>query len=104
MRYQTELATNVAALKAAGVDADTSDAARRCRRRSRRCAPAWPTLASAVAGAHEHAADRSRRRRTSATRSSRRWPRSATAADTLEGLVADDLWPLPTYQEMLYIL
>jgi glutamine synthetase len=26
------------------------------------------------------------------------------AADELEGLVADDLWPLPTYQEMLYIL
>jgi glutamine synthetase len=27
-----------------------------------------------------------------------------TAADTLESLVADDLWPLPTYQEMLYVL
>ncbi len=26
------------------------------------------------------------------------------AADTLEGMVADDLWALPTYQEMLYIL
>jgi glutamine synthetase len=26
------------------------------------------------------------------------------AADTLEGIVADDLWPLPSYQEMLYIL
>lgn len=26
------------------------------------------------------------------------------AADTLEGLVAENLWPLPTYQEMLYIL
>ena len=26
------------------------------------------------------------------------------AADTLEGVVADDLWPLPTYQEMLHIL
>ena len=26
------------------------------------------------------------------------------AADALEGMVADDLWPLPTYQEMLYIL
>ncbi len=26
------------------------------------------------------------------------------AADALEGLVADDLWPLPTYQEMLNIL
>jgi len=24
-------------------------------------------------------------------------------ADTLEGLVADDLWPLATYQEMLFI-
>jgi glutamine synthetase len=27
-----------------------------------------------------------------------------TAADSLEGVVADDLWPLPTYQEMLHIL
>ena len=26
------------------------------------------------------------------------------AADALEHLVADDLWPLPTYQEMLFIL
>jgi glutamine synthetase len=26
------------------------------------------------------------------------------AADTLESIVADDLWPLPSYQEMLYIL
>ena len=27
-----------------------------------------------------------------------------TAADTLEALVADDLWPLPNYEEMLFIL
>ncbi|HSZ29199.1 MAG TPA: hypothetical protein VK784_05490, partial [Pseudonocardiaceae bacterium] len=27
-----------------------------------------------------------------------------SAADLLEGIVADDLWPLPTYQEMLFIL
>ena len=26
-----------------------------------------------------------------------------TAGDKLEGMVADDLWPLPTYQEMLFI-
>jgi glutamine synthetase len=26
------------------------------------------------------------------------------AADSLEDVVADDLWPLPTYQEMLFIL
>ena len=24
-------------------------------------------------------------------------------ADTLEGLIANDIWPLPTYQEMLFI-
>jgi glutamine synthetase len=27
-----------------------------------------------------------------------------SAADSLEAMVADDLWPLPTYQEMLFIL
>ncbi len=27
-----------------------------------------------------------------------------TAADILETIVADDLWPLPTYQEMLFVL
>lgn len=26
------------------------------------------------------------------------------ATDTLESIVAEDLWPLPPYQEMLYIL
>jgi glutamine synthetase len=26
-----------------------------------------------------------------------------SVADRLETLVADDLWPLPTYQEMLFI-
>jgi glutamine synthetase len=25
------------------------------------------------------------------------------ASDDLEGMVADDMWPLPTYQEMLFI-
>jgi glutamine synthetase len=27
-----------------------------------------------------------------------------SVADTLETLIADDLWPLATYQEMLFIL
>jgi glutamine synthetase len=25
-------------------------------------------------------------------------------ADILEAMIADDLWPLPTYQEMLFIM
>jgi glutamine synthetase len=26
-----------------------------------------------------------------------------TATDALEGVISDELWPLPTYQEMLFI-
>ena len=33
----------------------------------------------------------------------RRWTTSATIADRLEKIVADDLWPLPKYSEMLFI-
>ena len=47
---------------------------------------------------------RSRRRPTRATICSPRWRRYVPRADELEHLVADDLWPLPTYQEMLFIL
>ena len=36
--------------------------------------------------------------------SCRPWTPVRPAADALETLVADDLWPLPTYQEMLFIL
>ena len=102
LRYQTELAQNVAALKAAGVEADTCDA--RGGLRPGRRAPRRPRRPRAR-----------RRRRPRATRASAEatYVRDAVipamaavreAADALEGVVADDLWPLPTYQEMLYIL
>ena len=42
-------------------------------------------------------------RSTPATSSSPRWRRSREAADKLEKVVADDLWPLPKYEEMLFI-
>jgi glutamine synthetase len=101
LRYQTELASNVAALKAAGVEADVSTletvsapiAALRA---------GLVELASAVSGAHHtEGLDEATYCRDSIL------PAMAAvreAADTLEGLVADDLWALPTYQEMLYIL
>ena len=102
MRYQTELATNVAALKAAGVEADTSTleavsapiAALRA---------GLADLAAAVAG---RAPRRSGIEEATYCRDSVLPAMAAVreAADTLEGLVADDLWSLPTYQEMLYIL
>ena len=101
MRYQTELASNVAALKAAGVEADlsllqeisTPIAALRA---------GLSTLADAIA--HEHAEESIE---AAAYMRDTVLPAMTTvreAADILEGLVADDLWSLPTYQEMLYIL
>ena len=101
LRYQTELAGNVAALRAAGVDADLSTL--------ESVSAPLADLRAGVAAlgaavAHDHPAD---------PLAAATYCRDAlvpamaairTAADTLEGLVADDLWPLPTYQEMLYIL
>lgn len=101
MRYQTELAQNVAALKAAGVEpsmvaleaisAPLSDLS--------------AALASLKMALSEHSAD-------SALSEAKHAQEALLpamdavrcAADTLESVVADDLWPLPTYQEMLYIL
>jgi glutamine synthetase len=101
IRYQTELASNVAALKAAGVEADTSTL-------EAVTAPitalraGLAALSSAIEGAHEHEGIEE-----AAYCRDTVLPAMAAvreAADELEGLVADDLWPLPTYQEMLYIL
>ncbi len=101
IRYQTELAANVAALRAAGVEADLStlQAVSTPLGELRR---ALGVLAELIG--HEHGDD------SLATATELRdkvLPAMAavrSAADELESLVADDLWSLPTYQEMLYIL
>jgi glutamine synthetase len=101
MRYQTELAGNVAALKAAGVEADTSlleavslpvaDLRQRL-------------VALADVIAHEHPEDGMEAATYCRDTVLPAMAAVRSAADVLEGLVADDLWSLPTYQEMLYIL
>ncbi len=101
IRYQTEVAHNLGALKAAGVDPDVSALDEitvpltdlRAALAGLRAALAAETDEAAFAEA-EHARDEL-------------LPAMAavrSAADQLEGVVADDLWPLPTYQEMLFIL
>ncbi|MET0956320.1 MAG: hypothetical protein ABWY68_10255 [Cryobacterium sp.] len=101
VRHQTEVAVNVGALKAAGVDADTAPLLAvsgpitelRDALATLKAALAEETGHEALAEA-EHARDAL-------------LPAMAavrTAADALEEIVADDLWPLPTYQEMLFIL
>ena len=101
VRHQTEMALNVGALKGAGVEADTTElvavsgtiAALRSALAELKAALATDVGETARAQA-EHARDAL-------------LPAMAAvreAADELEGVVADDLWPLPSYQEMLYIL
>jgi glutamine synthetase len=101
VRYQTELAANVAALRAAGVDADLADleaisgpiADLRAALATLKDALAEDSGHDALAEG-EHARDAL-------------LPAMASvrgAADVLEEIVADDLWPLPTYQEMLFML
>jgi len=100
LRYQTEIAQNAAALKAAGVSSNSE-------------------LLTALTGAindlikgigvlekaQSYHADGSPYEHAKHMRSDV-FPALTTvraAADRLETLVADDLWPLPTYREMLFI-
>jgi glutamine synthetase len=101
VRHQTEIAQNLAALKAAGVEIDTAPldevstplAALRSGLATLRAALAVEVGHEALAEA-EHAY----------TELLPAMLEVRAAADLLEELVADDLWPLPTYQEMLFIL
>jgi glutamine synthetase len=101
MRYQTEVAQNIATLKAAGMEPSTTlltqvsapIAELTSGLADLRKALEDPTASTAVAES-----ERARDALLPAIQNVR------VAADTLEGIVADDLWPLPTYQEMLYIL
>ncbi len=101
IRYQTELAENVAALKAAGVGASTS-ALEAVSSPITHLEAGLAQLKSALADhSAESAYDEAKHAHDALL------PAMAAvraAADTLESVVADDLWPLPTYQEMLYIL
>jgi glutamine synthetase len=100
-RYQTELATNLASLKAIDAEGDTTSfdevsssiAALRAGISALRQA-----LGDGEASSAEDEARHSQKKLIPAMASVR------VAADVLEGLTADDLWPLATYQEMLYIL
>ncbi|WP_028473606.1 glutamine synthetase III [Nocardioides alkalitolerans] len=101
VRYQTELAANVAALKAAGVEADLST----LQTVSAPLAALRAGLAElAGAIAHEHADDALETATVIRDTVLPAMAKVRAAADELEGLVADDLWSLPTYQEMLYVL
>jgi glutamine synthetase len=100
IRYQTELAQNVATVKAAGFPAETSllgqvsDSIADLTAALGRLKAALATHVEGSLAEALHARDELLPAMDAVR----------AAADTLEGIVADDLWPLPTYQEMLFIL
>ena len=101
LRYQTELATNIASLQSIGADADTTtldELSASIKALRAAIAVIRAELGHRAASSVEQQAQHSRDALLPAMTSVR------AAADDLEGLVADDLWPLPTYQEMLFIL
>jgi glutamine synthetase len=101
LRYQTELATNVASLRSLGVEANTMTfdevSGSIAQLREGIAVLRAQIDHHGVESAEEHAAH-AKDGLLPAMASVR------VAADTLESLVADDLWPLATYQEMLFIL
>jgi glutamine synthetase len=100
LRYQTELATNVASLRAVDMEADTSTL--------EEVTAAITDLHGGIPTLRTQLADRARpTARQEAEHAATLLPAMRAvraAADALAAMVADDLWPLPTYQEMLYIL
>ena len=100
IRYQTELAQNVAAVKAAGFTAETSLLAQ--------VSAPIGDLTAAISGLRAALAAHVEGSFAEALHARDEllpaMDAVRTASDALEGVVADDLWPLPTYQEMLFIL
>jgi glutamine synthetase len=101
VRYQTELATNVASLKAIEIEADTTtldEVSASIKALRAGIAILRQDLAHDGASSTLEHAEHAQKALLPAMGSVR------AAADDLEAFVADDLWPLATYQEMLYIL
>ncbi|MCJ0903173.1 glutamine synthetase III [Rhodococcus sp. ARC_M6] len=101
VRHQTEIAQNFVALKAAGIEPDMAP----LHEVSEPVTALRGALAALRAGIKAIPDESPLEQATHAQEVL--MPAMAevrTAADLLETMVADDHWPLPTYQEMLYIL
>ncbi|WDE99305.1 glutamine synthetase III [Lentisphaera profundi] len=99
IRYQTELAENIASLSAAGVEGDKSAL--------QAVTGQIAALTSSVAALKEvrskHIEDALEECKYFSSTLLPAMQEVRSAADALEVSVADDLWPLPNYTEMLFI-
>jgi glutamine synthetase len=98
--YQKNLADNVASVKAAGLTPETGPL--------KQVTELIGKLQTALAGleaatSHHDAADLLAEARHYGTGILPAMLKVREAADALEGVIDDDLWPLPTYQEILFM-
>ncbi len=101
VRYQTEVALNLGALKAAGISPETAP----LEDLSGLITSLRSSLADLKAAlAHDGGSTALEEAQHAQSALLPAMAAVRSAADKLEGIVADDLWPLPTYQEMLFIL
>lgn len=102
LRYQTEIAQSVAATKAAGIDSPPQlDLLRALAGAVAELQKATATLENALA--HHPQGDAFAHAISMRDTILPAMADTRKAGDKLENLVADDLWPLPTYREMLFI-
>ena len=99
LRYQKELADNVASVKAAGLTPSTGTA-ERVSSLIVELEKSIANLESASSHSSSSPLDEAKHLRDKVLPA---MLQVRHAADALESSMADDLWPLPTYQEMLYI-
>ncbi len=102
IRYQNELASTCANLKLVGYEFDT-DTLDKVTELVKCLQDSISVLEQGARKSTTVPATSRPKPSTSATKCCRRWPMVRKYADELESWVADDLWPLPTYQEMLFI-
>jgi glutamine synthetase len=101
LRHQSELAANLANLKAIGVEGDTA-AFDAVSTHITALKAGVAQLSAAIA--HHGPEDPLGEAKHACEQLLPAMGAVRAAADALEAEVADDLWPLPTYQEMLFIL
>ena len=100
LRFQSELATNAAALRDVGLDADLGLLGEVSTHIGALQAGIGTLLAATEADAFESDEARAVHAKEALLPA---MGAIRAEADVLEGLIADDLWSLPTYQEMLFI-
>jgi glutamine synthetase len=104
IRYQTEVANSLAALKSAGVTVSNAGQVQHLNELASTIEALIESIETLSKVTEDHSAgDSMAHAKHSRDAIIPAMNAVRLAGDKLEGIVADDLWPLPTYQEMLFI-